>query len=153
MTTATTKISAKPSHLIVHVSNTDDTIAFYQALFDAPVERDHTFSAPSLDAIFGRKGVVIRSTFIDVGGYRLHTIETMDAPRPRPPEDVGRQKIGITGLSLEVAGLEALRERAAQAGLAPTEIYNFKTEHMDTRSRMFFVNDPDGTRLELIEYG
>lgn len=146
------KIDAKPSHLIVHVTNTDETIAFYQSLFDAPVTDDHTFSAPSLDAIFGRTDVVIRSTFIDVVGYRLHTIETLDVPRPRPPVDVTRSTIGITGLSFAVNGLEALRERAADAGLEPTPIYEFKTELMDHRARMFFVRDPDGMNLELVEY-
>jgi catechol 2,3-dioxygenase-like lactoylglutathione lyase family enzyme len=67
------KLAVKPSHLIVHVSDTDETIAFYQSFLEASVTDDHTFSAASLDAIFGRTGVVIRSTFLDAAGYRLHT--------------------------------------------------------------------------------
>jgi catechol 2,3-dioxygenase-like lactoylglutathione lyase family enzyme len=144
-------VGAKPSHLIVHVSNTDETIAFYKALFDAEVTDDHTFSAPSLDAIFGRSGVVIRSTFIDAAGYRLHTIETLDVSRPRPEPDVDRTAIGITGLSFEVTNLEALRAQAEAAGLRPTPIYDFKTELMDHTARMFFVRDPDHNGIELIE--
>ena len=50
------KSVAKPSHLIFHVGNTDETIAFYQSFLGASVADDHTFSAPSLDAIFGRTG-------------------------------------------------------------------------------------------------
>jgi catechol 2,3-dioxygenase-like lactoylglutathione lyase family enzyme len=145
------EVAAKPSHLIVHVSNTDDTIAFYKALFDAEVTDDHTFSAPSLDAIFGREQVVIRSTFIEAAGYRLHTIETLDVSRPRPEPDTDRSSIGITGLSFEVTNLDAMRAQAEVAGLQPTPIYDFKTELMDHTARMFFVRDPDHNGIELIE--
>jgi catechol 2,3-dioxygenase-like lactoylglutathione lyase family enzyme len=145
------EVEAKPSHLIVHVSNTDETIAFYKALFDAEVTDDHTFSAPSLDAIFGRPDVVIRSAFVDAAGYRLHTIETLDVSRPRPEVDTNRSTIGITGLSFEVTNLDALRAHAEGAGLQPTPIYDFKTELMDHTARMFFVRDPDHNGIELIE--
>jgi catechol 2,3-dioxygenase-like lactoylglutathione lyase family enzyme len=143
---------AKPSHLIFHVGNTDETIAFYQSFLGASVADDHTFSAPSLDAIFGRSGVVIRSTFLHTAGYRLHTIETLDVPRARPAVDADRSALGVTGLSFEVTDLDALRQHAVDAGLEPTEIHDFKTELMDHRARMFFVRDPDGMNLELVEF-
>jgi catechol 2,3-dioxygenase-like lactoylglutathione lyase family enzyme len=141
-----------PSHLIFHVAATDDTIAFYQSFLEASVSDDHTFSAPSLDAIFGRSGVVIRSTFIDAAGYRLHTIETLDVPRTRAPVDTDRTALGVTGLSFAVADLDTLWQRAVEADLAPTEIHEFKTELMDHKARMFFVRDPDGVNLELVEF-
>jgi catechol 2,3-dioxygenase-like lactoylglutathione lyase family enzyme len=144
--------AAKPSHLIFHVTATDETIAFYRPFLDASVSDDHTFSAPSLDVIFGRSGVVIRSTFIDAAGYRLHTIETLDVPRTRAPVDTDRAALGVTGLSFAVADLDALWQRAVDADLAPTEIHEFKTELMDHKARMFFVRDPDGVNLELVEY-
>jgi catechol 2,3-dioxygenase-like lactoylglutathione lyase family enzyme len=144
--------TAKPSHLIFHVSDTDETIAFYRSFLEASVADDHTFSAPSLDAIFGRPGVVIRSTFLDAAGYRLHTIETLDVPRSRAAVDTDRSALGVTGLSFEVTDLDGLRQRAVDAGLGPTEIHDFKTELMDHRARMFFVRDPDGINLELAEF-
>jgi catechol 2,3-dioxygenase-like lactoylglutathione lyase family enzyme len=146
------KSAVKPSHLIVHVSDTDQTIAFYQSFLDASVTDDHTFSAPSLDAIFGRAGVVIRSTFLDAAGYRLHTIETLDIPRTRAAVDTDRSALGVTGLSFEVTDLDGLRQRAVDAGLGPTKIHDFKTELMDRRARMFFMSDPDGINLELVEF-
>jgi catechol 2,3-dioxygenase-like lactoylglutathione lyase family enzyme len=147
----TPRLDAKPSHLILHVSSTDDTIAFYRSVFDCNVTDDHTFSAPSLDAIFGRTGVVIRSTFITAGGYRIHTIETLDVARPRRAQPTGPPGLGLTGLSFEVTGLDSLHRRTTDAGLAPTPIYEFNTELMDHTARMFFLRDPDGIRLELIE--
>jgi catechol 2,3-dioxygenase-like lactoylglutathione lyase family enzyme len=144
-------ITATPSHLILHVSSTDDTIAFYREVFGAKATDDHTFSDPSLDAIFGRAGVVIRSTFLVAGGYRIHTIETLDEARPRRPEATGPPGLGLTGLSFEVDGLDRVHERTAAAGLGPTPIYEFHTDLMDHTARMFFLRDPDGIRLELIE--
>ena len=152
MTASIGRFAAKPSHLIFHVCNTDETIAFYRSFLEASVADDHTFSAPSLDAIFGRSGVVIRSTFIDAAGYRLHTIETLDVPRTRAPADTDRSALGVTGLSFEVTDLDGLWQRAVDAGLEPTKIHDFKTELMDHRARMFFVQDPDGINLELVEF-
>jgi catechol 2,3-dioxygenase-like lactoylglutathione lyase family enzyme len=146
------RFAAKPSHLIFHVSDTDETIAFYRAFLEASVSADHTFSAPSLDAIFGRPGVVIRSTFIDAAGYRLHTIETLDMPRRRVEIATDRSALGVTGVSFAVSDLDGLRQRAMLAGLGPTPMYDFKTELMDHTARMFFVRDPDGINLELVEY-
>jgi catechol 2,3-dioxygenase-like lactoylglutathione lyase family enzyme len=146
------KSAAKPSHLIFHVCDTDETIAFYRSFLDASVADDHTFSAPSLDAIFGRSDVVIRSTFIDAAGYRLHTIETLDVRRTRATADIDRSTLGVTGLSFEVTDLDGLWQRAVEAGLKPTKIHDFETELMDHRARMFFVQDPDGINLELVEF-
>lgn len=146
-------IGASPSHLIQHVSNTDDTIAFHRALLDAEVTDDHTFGDPSLDAIFGRQGVVIRSTFIAAAGYRIHTIETLDVPRPRQAVSGGPIGLGLSGLSYKVDNLDALHQRAAEAGYQPTPIYEFATEQMQGSARLFFLPDPDGIRLEFVEYG
>jgi catechol 2,3-dioxygenase-like lactoylglutathione lyase family enzyme len=152
MSSSIGRFAAKPSHLIFHVSATYETIAFYRSFLDASVADDHTFSAPSLDAIFGRSGVIIRSTFIDAAGYRLHTIETLDVPRTKVAVDTDRSALGITGLSFEVTDLDGLRQRALGAGLEPTEIHEFNTELMVHKARMFFLRDPDGINLELVEY-
>jgi catechol 2,3-dioxygenase-like lactoylglutathione lyase family enzyme len=96
--------------------------------------------------------VVIRSTFIDAAGYRLHTIETLDVPRTRAPIDADRAALGVTGLSFAVADLDAMWQRAVDADIAPTKIHEFKTELMNHKARMFFVRDPDGVNLELVEY-
>lgn len=145
------RVRATPSHLILHVSDTDTTVRFYQQLFGAEATDDHSFSSPSLDAIFGRPGVRIRSTFIDAAGYRLHTIETLDEPRPRRVLDPATPpQIGVSGLSFAVEDLDALHERATAAGLEPTPIYEFSHDQLDHTARMFFLRDPDSVRLELI---
>jgi catechol 2,3-dioxygenase-like lactoylglutathione lyase family enzyme len=141
--------SATPSHLILHVSDTSATVRFYQSLFGVTATDDHSFGSPSLDAIFGRTDVRIRSTFIDVFGYRLHTIETLDVARP-PRAEPSVEDLGLSGLSFAVPDLDHLHDRATAGGLNPTPIYEFSHEELDHVARMFFLADPDYVRLELI---
>ncbi len=136
-----------PSHLILNVADTDATIRFYRSIFGAGVEKDMEIASPALDAMFGRTGVRIRSTFIDVGGYRLHTIESLDVPRPANPASMG-----LTGLSFAVPDLEAARQIAIDAGYQPTESYDVDLGDPRYSAKMFFLADPDGVGCELVEY-
>jgi catechol 2,3-dioxygenase-like lactoylglutathione lyase family enzyme len=136
-----------PSHLILNVADTDATIRFYRGIFGAGVERDMEIASPALDAMFGRPGVRIRSTFIDVGGYRLHTIEALDVPRAPQPASMG-----LTGLSFAVPELESARRTAKDAGYAPTPIYDVDLGDPRYNAKMFFISDPDGVGCELVEY-
>lgn len=136
-----------PSHLIHNVADTDATIRFYRDIFGAGVEKDMEISSPALDAMFGRAGVRIRSTFIDAGGYRLHTIERLDEPRTSQAA-----RMGLTGLSFAVPDLEAARQIAIDAGYSPTPIYDVDLGDARYNAKMFFIADPDGVGCELVEY-
>ena len=136
------------SHLIVHVADTNQTIDFWCHGLGATLESDEEMSAPALDAIFGREGVRIRDTFIRIGGIRLHTIETLDVPR-RHAERSEKHPLGLTGISFRVPDLDAAHAHATEQNRKPTEIYSFS--EIDPPVRMFFLNDPDGIRVEMIE--
>lgn len=136
------------SHLFVHVVDTDATIDFWVAGLGGELESDEEMSAPALDAMFGREGVRIRDTFIRAGGVRLHTIETLDVPRKRTPP-TERYPIGIGGISFHVPDLDAAHARAEAEGRSPTPIFAFS--EIDEPVRMFFLEDPDGIRVEMIE--
>jgi catechol 2,3-dioxygenase-like lactoylglutathione lyase family enzyme len=145
------KTALEMSHLILHVADTKATIDFWCAGLGGEVEQDEELEAASLDAIFGREGVRIRDTFIRIGGIRLHTIETLDERRaPKPPPSEPRP-LGLGGVSFHVPDLDAAHARAEAEGREPTPIYAF-TE-IDPPVRMFFLNDPDGVRVEMIEEG
>ena len=136
------------SHLIVHVADTDATIDFWCNGLDAVLEQDEELAAPALDAMFGREGVRIRDTFIRVGGTRLHTIETLDVPRTRDASATQGYPLGLGGVSFRVADLDAAHARAEREGRNPTAIYTFS--EIDEPVRMFFLEDPDGIRVEMI---
>ncbi len=138
------------SHLIVRVIDTDATIAFWVKGLGADLESDEELAAPALDAMFKRKGVRIRDTFIRYCGVRLHTIETLDVKRDAPVDRVNPQtSLGIGGLSFRVPDIEKSRAEAEARGLSPTPIYAF--DELDEPVRMYFLDDPDGIRLEMIE--
>jgi catechol 2,3-dioxygenase-like lactoylglutathione lyase family enzyme len=139
-----------PSHLIHNVADTDATIRFYRDIFGAGVERDMELESPALDAMFGRAGVRIRSTFIDAGGYRLHTIERLDERRSSGTSKAA--SMGLTGLSFGVPDLEAARQVAIDAVYSPTPIYDVDLGDARYNAKMFFIADPDGVGCELVEY-
>ncbi|MEE2662880.1 MAG: VOC family protein [Myxococcota bacterium] len=138
------------SHLIVHVADTDATIDFWCGELGGAIESDEELEAPALDAMFGREGVRIRDTFIRVGGIRLHTIETLDERRKYEPA-AQKYPLGLGGVSFRVADLDAAHTRAESAGREPTPIFAFS--EIDPPVRMFFLEDPDGIRVEMIEGG
>ncbi|HPG25994.1 MAG: VOC family protein [Spirochaetaceae bacterium] len=139
------------SHLILHVADTDATIDFWCRSLGGVLESDEELEAPALDAIFGRSGVRIRDTFIAIAGLRLHTIETLDVPRTRASLAPFEKPIGLSGLSFRVDDLDAAHARAQADGRSPTEIHAF--DDLDHPVRMFFVEDPNGLRIEMIGNG
>lgn len=138
------------SHLILHVADTDKTIDFWCNGLGATLESDEQMMAPALDAIFGREGVKIRDTFINIAGNKLHTIETLDQQRVRKPLAPMEKPLGLTGLSFHVVDLDAAHAKAQADGREPTEIYCF--DDLAEPVRMFFLEDPDGLRVEMIEH-
>lgn len=139
------------SHLILHCADTDATLDFWCKGLGGELEQDEELASPALDAIFGREGVRIRDTFIRIGDVRIHTIETLDQKRVRPPVGPFEKPLGLSGLSLRVPDLDGAHARATAEGRSPTEIYDF--EELTPPVRMFFLEDPDGLRVEMIEDG
>jgi catechol 2,3-dioxygenase-like lactoylglutathione lyase family enzyme len=143
------EISLKTSHLILHCADTEATIDFWCKGLGGVLEQDEELASPALDAIFGREGVRIRDTFIRIGGLRIHTIETLDVKRSRAELAPFEKPLGLSGISYHVADLDAAHARAISEGRAPTEIYSFS--ELADPVRMFFLEDPDGLRIEMIE--
>jgi len=136
------------SHLIVYVADTDASIAFWCKGMGGVLEQDGELEAPALDAMFGRQGVRIRDTFIAIGGLRLHTIEPLDVPSSGARKPM--RTAGIDGVSFAIDDIEAAHARADGEGLRPTPIYDFTD--IEQPCRMFFLDDPDGIRVEMIQY-
>ena len=145
------RMGVETSHLILHCRDTEATIDFWCKGIGGELEQDEELESPALDAIFGRKGVRIRDTFIRIGGTRIHTIETLDVKRTREPTKPFEKPLGLSGLSLRVPDLDVAHAQAMVEGRGPTEIYSFS--ELEEPVRMFFLEDPDGLRVEMIEDG
>ena len=137
------------SHLFMHVADTEATITFWCEGLGGTLEQDEELEAAALDAMFGREGVRIRDTFIRVGGIRLHTIETLDVKREHDAAPAERYALGLSGISFHVPDLDAAHAKAEQRGMSPTPVFAFS--EIESPVRMFFLEDPDGIRVEMIE--
>jgi glyoxylase I family protein len=135
------------SHITVRVSDMDRALAFYRdglglrAIFDVKLE------GPGLEAVTGAKGANGRMVGLLAPGRGKVCIELLGFAQPnseRPPQ--GRFT-GYANISLSVDDLDAAHAACVARGLrplhAPVEVGGV---------RMFFLADPDGTAIELIEF-
>jgi catechol 2,3-dioxygenase-like lactoylglutathione lyase family enzyme len=139
----------RTSHLFMGVRDTDATIAFWRDGLDGVLESDDVLEDDALDLMMGRENVRIRHTFLSVADTRLHTVEYLDVPAPEASQAPRRGAIGIGGVSFIVPDLDAAHAATQEKGLRPTPIFVFG--YNDPPTRMFFLEDPDGIRVELIE--
>lgn len=65
------------------------------------------------------------------------------------PYDLGN---GYGHLAVTVESVEAEHKRLTEAGLAPGDVKDFKHQGK-TLARFFFISDPDGYKIEVIERG
>ncbi len=135
------------SHITVRVSDMQRALAFYREglglrqLFDVKLE------GPGLESVTGAKGARGRMVGFVVPGAGKVSIELIHFEHPPltpPPE--GRFT-GWGNISLSVADIDAAHAECVARGLAPlsppVEVGGV---------RMFFLTDPDGARVEIIEF-
>lgn len=135
------------SHITVRVCDLDRALAFYRDGLGLRQLFDVRLDGPGLDAVTGTKGARGRMVGLLVPGAGKVSIELIHFEHPplaRPPE--GRWS-GWGNISISVDDLDAAHAACVANGLAPlsppVEVGGV---------RMFFLTDPDGARIELIEF-
>jgi catechol 2,3-dioxygenase-like lactoylglutathione lyase family enzyme len=130
------------SHVGIYVSDIDRSVAFYRRVFGFEVLFDEKIEGPALERITGVRGAGGRAVGGRIGDVRVELLHLDTVPAvARPPG------LGLSVLSLEVADADAAHAAVLRLGeRCDTPV----VEHYGTR--MFFVSDPDGQRIELVEY-
>ncbi|MBK7947413.1 MAG: VOC family protein [Deltaproteobacteria bacterium] len=135
------------SHITVRVCDLERALAFYRDGLGLRQLFDVRLDGPGLDAVTGAKGARGRMVGLLVPGAGKVSIELIHFEHPpltRPPE--GRHS-GWGNISISVADIDAAHAECVARGLAPlsppVEVGGV---------RMFFLTDPDGARVELIEF-
>ena len=135
------------SHITVRVSDLSRALAFYRDGLGLRPLFDVRLDGPGLDAVTGTAGARGRMIGLLVPGAGKVSIELIHFEHPplsAPPE--GRFT-GWSNVSLCVADIDAAHAECVAKGLAPlappVEVGGV---------RMFFLTDPDGARIELIEF-
>jgi glyoxylase I family protein len=132
------------SHVCIRVSGMERALEFYRETLGFDVVFDVELSGPSLEQVTGETGAHGRMVGGLLGGtsVELLEIDSQDGPA------VGGSgpALGYTNISLSVDDLDGARTAAAGAGVEPGPVVGIGGV------RMFFVRDPDGTPIEIIEY-
>ncbi|MFI5041394.1 MAG: VOC family protein [Acidimicrobiales bacterium] len=130
------------SHVSINVADMDRSIAFYRDAFGWEQLFDEHMEGAAFDAITGVSGAAGRAC-----GGRIHDIRVelmcFNFTPPAPP----RPGLGLRVLSLEVDDADAAHQELVAAGIRvasqPVDLHG---------TRMFFVIDPDGQGIEMVEY-
>ncbi len=131
-------------HLVIGVTDMDRAVAFYRDLLGMEVVFETLISGEPFDAALHatrkQEGRVVGGL---LGGLMVELLSL----GTKPPARTHRPSItGIHNLSLSVPDLDDAHRRITTAGYTPDQ------EPFEIGGvRMFFVKDPDGTPVELIE--
>ncbi|MBN3512110.1 VOC family protein [Mycolicibacterium septicum] len=132
-------------HLVVGVTDVDRSLDFYRGLLGMEVVFDQLISGEPFDAVLHasrqEEGRVVGGV---VGGVML---ELVSFGTSTPPGSGKRGFLGNQNIALSVTDLDATYRAVVDAGFQPAQ----EPFPID-RVRMFFVNDPDGTAVEFVEF-
>lgn len=123
------------SHVCIAVADMDRSLAWYRQALGFDVLFDVELGGPAMEAVTGEAGAAGRMVGGLVGGAIVELLQFFHRPRT-----------GYTNISFRVENLDAAHARFAAHGGAPGEPVDIGGV------RMFFVEDPDGTRVEIVEF-
>ncbi len=136
------------SHVAITVADLNRTVRFYSDVFGAPVVGVNCDHDPQrLRSFFGVQGDMpnLKIGWIRVPGGA--TVEVFEFQPGRPGEDVEWNKQGLTHLAFNVRGTDRWYRYLLGKGV---EIVS-PPEQSPKGHTFFFVKDPDGNLIELID--
>ena len=126
---------AKLVHSMIRVMDASRSVAFYEKAFGLSV----------VDKLDFESFVLIYM----VSEWSAFELELTVNKSRTEPYDIGD---GYGHLAVVVDNLEAVHERVIKAGASPKDIVDFQPDGKRL-ARFFFVADPDGYQIEVIEKG
>lgn len=133
-------------HLVVGVTDMDRALDFYRGLLGMDVVFDQLISGEPFDAVLHssrqQEGRVVGGV---VGGVVLELLSL--GASSKAGSAAKRGIVGNQNIALSVSDLDATYRAVIEAGFQPVQ-----EPFAIDRVRMFFVNDPDGTAVEFVEF-
>jgi glyoxylase I family protein len=140
------------SHICIRVSDLERSLGFYRDVLGLEVLAQMAIGGDPLErALGGQKGATGRTVFGRIGGQHVEIMQLNDVPvedgivsslkaiRPYPIYGVGTFTFRVPDLSI---AYEDCLARGIAVESPPIDIDGV---------RLFFINDPDGVRIELLE--
>lgn len=147
-------------HIGVGVSDVQRSMDFYAELGFTQVAFDHAGPLPGLERVAGRPGVHARVVLLRaanetvLGPAAVKLVHTTDAPPPPMPDGMAWGEPGICEVCIHARGQAALYRRLVD-DLGHTGLMEPNESPLPpfgTRCSLSYVADPDGTKIELIEW-
>jgi catechol 2,3-dioxygenase-like lactoylglutathione lyase family enzyme len=147
-------------HIGVGVSDIDRSLAFYGDLGFTEVAWDYSGPLPGLERVAGRPGVAARVLMLrnprpgvlGLGGVKL--VRVTDEPIPPMPDGMAWGEPGICEVCLHARGqadlYRRLTEERGYTGLM--EPNDAELDPHGTRVTLSYVADPDGGKVEMLEW-
>jgi catechol 2,3-dioxygenase-like lactoylglutathione lyase family enzyme len=146
-------------HIGVGVTDMERSLRFYADLGFTAVDFDYEGPVPGLERVAGRDGVIARVVMLrsanetPLGFAAIKLVHTTDAPPAPLLQGIAWGEPGICEICVHArdqAGVyRRLVERGHRSLMEPGE---YPLPPHDTRCSLSYVADPDGTKIELIEW-
>lgn len=140
------------SHFCIRVADAERSLRFYREVFGFTVMNDARMAGGPLEATLGGvAGATGRAIYGQIAGQSVELLELTGVPvndstRSTPENVQAFPHYGVGSITFRVPSIENAYRRCLQMSLpvesAPIEIEGCK---------VFFIDDPDGTRIELLE--
>jgi catechol 2,3-dioxygenase-like lactoylglutathione lyase family enzyme len=135
------------------------SLAFYAQLGFTEVAFDERLTLPGLERVAGRDSVTARVAMLRpanptaLGLAAVKLIQTTDQAPPPMPEGIGWGEPGVAEVCIHVKGQADLYRRLVAQGvpglMEPNEA---PLPPHDTLCSLSYIADPDGTKIEMIEW-
>jgi lactoylglutathione lyase len=124
-------------HTCIRVKDVDDTVKFYRDLLGMPVvERRDPPSGTRMAAL----------------GASANYLEVFQRPPDQPVDDGDPRALRLNHFCIWVENLEELEQRAAAAGHPFLNPIRTNPNWVGAAIKVGWVTDPDGNRVELLEW-
>lgn len=146
-------------HIGVGVTDMARSTAFWAELGFTEVAFEHRGALPGLGGVAGREAVeahvvMLRPSMPTVlGPGAVKLVQTTDTPPPPMPEAMAWGELGVCEVCVHAKAQERVYERLVAAGhTALMEPNSSPLDPYGTMCSLSYVADPDGTKIELIEW-
>jgi catechol 2,3-dioxygenase-like lactoylglutathione lyase family enzyme len=146
-------------HIGVGVSDMQRSLAFYAELGFTEVAFDEQLELPGLNRVAGRPTVTARVAMLrperptTLGMASVKLVQTLDQAPPPIPAGIGWGEPGVSEICIHVKDQEALYKRLIAQGVESLmEPNSAPLTPYGTVVSLSYVADPDGTKIEMLEW-
>ncbi|MEQ1736960.1 MAG: VOC family protein [Rhodoglobus sp.] len=146
-------------HIGVGVSDMDASMTFYAGLGFTDRVFDYSGELPGLATVTGQPATEARVVFLRsanptvLGRSGIKLVQLTSRPQPPMPAGFAYGEPGICEVCVHVKGYESFHEQLMASGhVALMDPNDQILEPYDTHCGLSYVEDPDGAKIELIEW-